>query len=168
VAAINRVQAYKAQADKFVIYRQEWFKGGAELGPYGLFHMNQIVAHLDSTPFAVVIQIDMDPALNEQRRAVVVGRLAAAGIPDPDSRVVVGFPQSEGLYGEEAERIYAQMLSAYNTNLYGTAFGLNVFPGFGAFGGGFGGFGGFGGLGGFGAFGGGFGGRPAANVFPGF
>ena len=62
--------------------------------------------------------------------------LAARGFSDP-TRVIVAFPVAEGLYGEEAPRIYNGILQG----------------GFG-FGGGFGGFGGgYGAVGGFGAFG---------------
>jgi hypothetical protein len=49
-----------------------------------------------------------------------------------------------GLYGDEAPRIYQQMITNPNRNLSGTGFGRNLIPG------GFGGFGGFGGGGPFG------------------
>jgi hypothetical protein len=63
--------------------------------------------------------------------------------------VVVGFPEAEGLYGEEAEFIYIHLIQSRGQNFNG---------GVGGFGGGLLGFGGgnlgFSGLGGFGGFGG--------------
>ena len=147
VNEFERRQAAKAEADDFVIYKNEWLDGGITLGPYGSYHLDQIVHRLESVPFPVLIQIELDPKLNESRRQVIVTALAMAGIPAPDRRVVVGFPAAEGLFGEEALRIYTQMVTNPSANV-GQIGGLT---GFGGFGGGFGGMGGFGGLGAFGA-----------------
>src|SRR5258708_1120769 len=49
-------QTNKAAMDKFVIYRNEWFRGGNELGPYGKRHLNQILRCFPDVLFAVVIE----------------------------------------------------------------------------------------------------------------
>jgi hypothetical protein len=75
---------------------------------------------------------------------VIVDYLALYGVPNPQDRVILAFPQAGGLYGEEA------VIMSYR--FYSTAYG---YGGFGLFGGGLGfGLGGFGGLGRFGLFGG--------------
>jgi hypothetical protein len=138
----ENAQCAKAEADDFVIYKHEWFKGGTELGPYGTYHIQQILKRLPGVPFPVLIQFQtQDPAKNEMRRMVIVNYLAQAGVPDPDTRVVLGYPEAEGLYGDEATRIYQQMISQHNLlnqfgGLGGGFGGLNFAPGLG---GGFGG-----------------------------
>ncbi len=170
-------QAAKAEADDFVIYKNEWYMGGTALGPFGSYHITEIVRRLGEVPFPVVIQPQIgDPALDLTRRDVVVRALASAGVPDADQRVLIAYPQAEGLLADiQAQRTYLFMMlpGTYSFRLLygGGGFGLyGGFPGLGALGGlggfglgglggfglggfGFGGFGGFGGLGGFGGFG---------------
>lgn len=146
-------QANKAEADDFVFYRQEWCMGGQELGPYGRYHLHQVVKRLPKVPFPVVVQPTLDDQLNETRRQLLVQYLAINGIVDADHRVIVAFPDAEGLNGEEAPIVYRQMIRGTggfggNTGIGGSVSG---------FGGGFGG-GIAGGMGGFGGIGGGFGG----------
>lgn len=131
VRQIMDMQSMKAEADDFVIYKNEWFMGGVDLGPYGKYHLQQIAQRLPSVPFPVVIQTTTDPRLNELRRLEVVKALSLAGLGDVEQRVVVGFPEGEGLYGDEAERIYGQMIQG-GGNPYGGGFGT----GYGGYGGG--------------------------------
>ena len=129
----QNAQAAKAEADDFVIYKHEWFKGGTELGPYGMYHIQQILKRLPGVPFPVMLQAEtQSPARNEMRRAVIVNYLAQVGVHDPESRVVLGYPEAEGLYGDEATRIYRQLIS--QQSMFGGMFG-----GMGGMGGGFGG-----------------------------
>ncbi len=129
----ENAQCSKAEADDFVIYKHEWFKGGTELGPYGTYHIQQILKRLPGVPFPVLIQVEtQDPARNEMRRMVIVNYLAQAGVPDPDTRVVLGYPEAEGLYGDEAPRIYQQMITQHNLL---NQFGLGGLGGIGGFGG---------------------------------
>jgi hypothetical protein len=98
-------------------------------------------------PFPVLLQVEnQDPARNEQRRAVIVAYLAQAGVHDPETRVILGYPEAEGLYGEEAPIIYNRMIFSFGPQLspFGTNFaggagagfpGLNTVPGGGTFGG---------------------------------
>jgi hypothetical protein len=158
--AWQHAQASKAEADDFVVYKHEWFLGGDQLGPYGQYHIDQMAKRLPQVPFPVLIQAEPDPQLNEVRRQVVVQALAMAGIPDADARVVIGFPQPGGLWGDEVSIIYLQMIQGAGGFGGNTGIGGSVSGGFGGgFTGGFGGFGGSftgvgGGFGGFGGFGG--------------
>jgi hypothetical protein len=130
------MQADKAEADDFVIYLHEWYMGGPVLGPYGTYHVDQIVKRLPDVPFPVVLQPDKDPRVNETRRELIVSRLIACGFKDADVRVVIGFPEAEGLFGEEGCIIYPEMIHRREDSYYGRGFG-SFSRGFG--GGGYGG-----------------------------
>jgi hypothetical protein len=151
---IQQIQADKAEASDFVIFPNEWFLGGTEFGPYGKYHMTEMVRRLPTVPFPVVIQPMWDTALNEARRQIVVAFLTQNGIPDAEQRVLIAYPTAEGLYGEEAEIVYRNMIRNYRfqsyLGVYGggyRGFGQGYFGG-GYYGGGFGGPGvGFGGWG---------------------
>ncbi len=149
VRRFQDIQAGKAEADDFIFYQHEW--RGAELGPYGQYHLSRVIPRLPTVPFPVVIQINADPALNEARRAVIIAALANAGIADAPTRVLVAYPEVEGLDGNEAERIYLESLQ----NFGGYNNQGNHFGNFGRSYLGFGGVGGFGAgrTGGLGAFG---------------
>jgi hypothetical protein len=141
-----QVQETKAEMDDFVFYKHMWFRGGTSttLGPLGRYQLDLITARLAHSPFPVVIETSKDEKLDEQRREVILALLKMRGFDDP-SRVVVAYPIAEGLYGDEAPRIYDGLigLNQFFGGIYG-GFGYN--PGFG--------FGGLGGLGGvFGGFG---------------
>jgi hypothetical protein len=164
IHSFYQVQSRKAERDDFVIYLNEWYMGGDQLGPYGQYHLSRIGRKLPGCDFPVVIQISPDPALNLVRQQRVIEGLAAAGIADAHVRVVIGFPDAFDLDGNEAERIYTQSLQRQGgygsfTGGYGSFSGglgnLGFSGGFGSFGG-FGAYGGFGMGGGFGGFGGGF------------
>lgn len=142
----QNAQAAKAEADDFVIYKHEWYKGGTQLGPYGCYHLQQIAKRLPSVPFPVLIEVEtLDPVRNQIRREAIVNCLAQAGYADPQSRVLLGLPEAGGLYGDEAPRIYQSIVARQNpiNQLYGqgvgTGFGgfggLNTVPGGGTYGG---------------------------------
>ncbi len=157
------IQASKAKASAFVFFLDEWYMGGTFLGPHGARHLQAILQELPHTPMQVQIQPAPDLELNETRRLAMVNVLLKEGILDADNRVVIAFPQAEGLRGDEAERIYRDMLQPQR-NLSGVG-GIqngNISGGYGggSFGGGFGGGYGGGGYGGGigGGYGGGFGG----------
>ena len=88
---------------------------------------------------------------------MVVRALAQAGVPDAEQRVLVAYPQAEGLYADiQAQRTYLFMMlpGIYSFRLlYGGGYGLGggLFGG-GLFGGGL--YGGGGIFGGFGTWGG--------------
>jgi hypothetical protein len=104
------MQIDKAEADDFVIYKHEWYMGGKELGPYGRYHIQLIARRIPSVPFPVMIQVTEDASLNEARRKAVVRMLQDAGVADAEQRVVLGYPEAEGLYGEEAEQAFQRMI----------------------------------------------------------
>jgi hypothetical protein len=154
-------QIAKADMDHFVIYRHEWHADGFAPGPYGRHHLDQIARRLPSVAFPVVIQPDPNDRVNAIRRQEVINFLLAHGVSDAAERVIVGFPQAEGLYGDETPRIYSRIIRGIGIGGGVGGFGGGAIGGYGGFGGGFGGGvgggigGGFGGMGGFG---GGFGG----------
>jgi hypothetical protein len=148
VHSIFDAQCAKAEADDFVFYKHEWYLGGRELGPYGRYHLNEVTKRLRKVPFPVVIQPTADRELNEIRRQLIVQYLKLNDIPDAELRVLVAFPEAEGLFGEEAERIYILTVGAGRG---GGAYGAGVTP-FGGVRGGFPGIGG-GGAGGVGGIG---------------
>jgi hypothetical protein len=156
------IQSGIAEADDFVLYKHMWFKAGTELGPLGRYQLDLISRRLARVPFPVVVETSMNDSLDQQRREIIVSLLAARGFTDP-SRVVVAFPQAEGLYGDEAPRLYNRLLfggpfgggGGLGGGINGGALG-GGFGGLGGIGGGLGGIGGGGGLGGIG--GGGLGG----------
>jgi hypothetical protein len=98
-------QASKAEADDFVLYNHMWYMGGTTLGPLGKYQLDMIARRLNREPFPVVIATSKDPAVDQARREAVLATLAQVGFADP-TRVIIAFPAAEGLYGEEAFRVY--------------------------------------------------------------
>jgi len=141
-------QVAKGRADNFVIYLYEWSGDTANFGPFGSRHIDRIASQLPKENYPVVLEPDCDPAVNEARRLSTVAYLEQHGNPDASKVVVVGYPQAEGLYGDQAEPIYRRMLG----NTFGNTNAINRGAGGGI--GGIGGAGGAGGIGGIGAFGG--------------
>lgn len=147
--------AEKAEADDLVLYYNEWQDGLTQLTEYGAEHLGRIIAKLPTVACHVVVQHEPNTgaALTAGRRAVVVDALAKAGYADAEGRVIVVRPGAEGLFGEEAERIYPQLVrggfGGFNGGGLGGGLGFNGgFNGFGGGGFGGGGFGGVSGLGG--------------------
>jgi hypothetical protein len=125
----EEIQKTNAEAFSYAIFVNEWYMGGKTLGPYGEYHVQQLSQLLPGVPYHVMIQPTLDPALNDIRRAVVVGRLIEAGIADADARVRVEYPETEGLYGQEAPRIFRNMLLSTQTGSQNSGAGGTFFPG---------------------------------------
>jgi hypothetical protein len=134
-------QAGLAEQDDFVLYKHMWYRGGTDLGPLGRYQLDLIAKRLAKVPFPVVIATSKSDALDETRRQVVISMLAARGINDP-TRVIVAYPIAEGLYGEEAFRIYNGILfGGYGYGNYNAGGGAGGGAGgYGNFNGAFGGF----------------------------
>jgi hypothetical protein len=128
---IRDYQESLAEQDDFVIYEHEWYQAGAKPGPYGRYHLAQILKRLPEVPFPVLIQAHPDDALNEARRLMVSQFLQTNGILDADTRVIIGFPEAGGLYGSEAIAIYRQGFDP-RYSVYG-AFGSAAYGSFGSF-----------------------------------
>ena len=101
----------RADQDKFVIYQYEWSADGTKLTPSGQGHVAQIAQGLCQTPFPVVIEPSSDRRVDESRRTAVLEALASSGNPVPPDRVILGRPEAEGLYGQEAPGIARGMFS---------------------------------------------------------
>jgi hypothetical protein len=120
-----------AETDDFVIYKHMWLKGGKTLGPLGRYQLDQIAKRLPGVPFPVVVATSKNDELDEARREHIIALLAMRGLTDP-TRVIVAYPVAEGLYGEEAERIWQSYLRAglYQSGQYGGAIpGVTGVPG---------------------------------------
>ena len=122
----QEAQAAKAEASDFAFYLDEWYMGGKYLGPSGVSHLRQVIHRLPTEPFPVVIQPHEDEALNLARRQFIVEALMTHGIIDAERRVIIETPIAEGLHGDEAERIYYQMISP-NQNWRGLNNNLSPF-----------------------------------------
>jgi len=144
-------QCAKAEADDFVFYHYEWAEGGAELGPYGRRHLATVFKRLEAeAPFGIMIEASIDPKLDQARYLAITDILGQLGVNDPATRVRIGLPAAEGLFGDEAERAFGQLLSGSSSlqgnGGFGNGFGNNGQNG------GFGNGGQFGGSGGGGGF----------------
>jgi hypothetical protein len=156
-------QHQRAEAEKLVIYKHEWYMGGTEPGPDGRRHLAAIHQMLTCAPpnWPVVIE-PVEPEeleevsaktaleLNETRRRHVVEYLLAQGDPQANERVILGYPTAEGLYGDPAGLLGTRYI--FSQSGFGGGGGGGLGGGGGGFGGGMGGGGGGGiGLGGGGA-----------------
>ncbi len=140
-------QVAKAEADQFVIYLYEWSGDTANFGPFGARHVDRMATRLNKAAQPVVIEADVNTSVNEARRLTMVAYLEQRGVANASQLVTIGFSQAEGLYGDEADRAYRQMIWPQgNSNIRGQGFNQNGFRGGGLGTGGGGGIGGFGGF----------------------
>ena len=100
----------RADQDKFVIYQYEWSADVTKLTPSGQGHVAQIAQPLCQVPFPVVIEPSSDRRVDESRRMAVLEALASSGNPVTPDRVILGRPEAEGLYGQEAPGVARGML----------------------------------------------------------
>jgi hypothetical protein len=132
VRRFQALQADKAEASDFVVFLNEWFEGGTQLGPFGVYHINQIAQRLPTVPFLVMVQPQADSALNEKRRQVVVAALLGLGVADAETRVVIAYPDAEGIRYEDIERVWTHSLFYHEA--YGV-YGQGAYGGYGGYGG---------------------------------
>ena len=118
LSQINAGQQDRAQAEKLVVYKHEWYLEKTEPGPAGRRHLASIRQMLDCVPpnWPVVVEpvepedeevvsFEATRKLNEARRKKVVDVLVAQGYPQANERVIIGYPTAEGLYGDPAALI---------------------------------------------------------------
>jgi hypothetical protein len=129
VKAFQNVQKTKAEADDFVIYVNEWFMGELELGPFGQMHLKQIAHRLPEVPFPVTLQSSGNQNVDQERIRIVTQNLAAAGIENAHLRVCIGTPQALDLDGNEAPRMYRQLLTPQTNPDYNNRFNRVAPPG---------------------------------------
>jgi hypothetical protein len=131
-------QAARAETDDLVVYGNQWLERSALLSPAGQQHVHELALRLTHVPLPVLVEASGDAALDAARRDAIVAQLAQRGVPDPHLRVVVGRPAAQGLYGDEAGRIYrgylgagsrgASSLGAPVTGGFGSRAGGGIFP----------------------------------------
>ena len=142
-----QAQETNAEHADFVIYQHEFKRDNEMLNLGGEDHVKQIAARLLSGHEAMVViersmastapgsefqyPVNPNPDLDLRRREIVVRSLAAMGIPDAETRVLVAPSFSQGLTGPEAEASYYQgMRSGGYRGLSGGFGGFFVGPGF--------------------------------------
>jgi hypothetical protein len=144
VYSFGAIQKRNAEAVSYIVFTNEWYMGEQTLGPYGEHHVQHLATLLLTTPHNVIVQPSLDPTLNETRRQFVVSRLLQAGVLDAERRVRLEYADADRIYGEEAPRIFNNML---RSNQYGNQGAGSYFPGnVSGNAAGAGGFGGFGGI----------------------
>jgi len=92
-----------------MVYRREFLGHTAELSPGGKVHLERLVEQLEHIPGLILVERTDEREQDGARREAVVAYLAALGVPSPDQRVVIGIPEAEGLYGEEADALAARI-----------------------------------------------------------
>lgn len=141
-------QEHNAEASDFVIHEHEFTANTARLNAAGEDHVKQIAYRFMQTPalsYPVLVEpstmsvragdkygfaVHNDPALDLNRRQVVIAALVALGMADAEQRVVVSPALTPGFQGFEGERAYGRGFGGFGGGLGG---------GFGGGGGGIGG-----------------------------
>ena len=151
----NNTMRCAAQSDKFVIHRNAWFNGGVEPGPKAVQQIQQLAEHMTQQSDHVLLEEEpVQPKydesladatsrtqqLNAARRSAVVASLQTAGVADADARVHITSPQTIGVRGIEAPRVFNQLFQGGGRS---GGRGSQNSAGGGASGGGFGGVRGF-------------------------
>lgn len=104
-------QQANAEAADFVFYEHEFVKDSAELAPGAKRHLESVAMRLEHVPFPVVIEAipyGKAPQLDAERRRTIVEALARMGMPNVESRVVIGAAFPAGRTSVEAEATYYQ------------------------------------------------------------
>ncbi|MBX3443188.1 MAG: hypothetical protein KF774_12350 [Planctomyces sp.] len=129
-----------AEAYDFVMHDLDFVGQTTELTSDGKDHVLEIAARMRSAPFPVIIERspdNADPELDLARRNLIVQILCDFGHTDAHQRVVIAPAYGQGMWSQQAQRMYFQHV---NTGGWGGGnFGGG--GGFGMFGGGGVGFG---------------------------
>jgi hypothetical protein len=113
----------RADQDNFVIYQYEWSADGTKLTPFGQEHLARIALGLCQVPSPVIVEPSADERLNEFRRMAVLETLANCHVQIVPDRVILGRPEAEGLYGQEAPGIARGMFTTSGGGQGGGAMG---------------------------------------------
>ncbi|QDU98855.1 hypothetical protein [Lignipirellula cremea] len=127
VAGWQSAQAALAERDDLVVYQYEWIGETAELGPFGSRHVDELMHRcLNVEPGAIILEPSGVVSIDVARQSTLIARLASHGVPDAESRVLLGYSKAEGLYGQEALPLSAGYLrsgSRTGNGLGGGSFG---------------------------------------------
>jgi hypothetical protein len=107
----GQTEVANGEAARMVLYHYDFVEGSDQLKPRGKYQLAKITALLPLNFNPLIIQATPEaPALDEARRVAVVRELAVGSFPVPPERVVIGRPPAIPLQGDEAERIYRNLL----------------------------------------------------------
>lgn len=145
-------QEHNAEASDFVVHEHEFTANTARLNAAGEQHVKQIALRFNQKadlPYPVLIEpssmsvrpgdkygfaVHNDPALDINRRQVIVASLQAMGLTDAEQKVVVSPALTPGFTEFQSSRAYGRSFGSSNTNTGGAGFGAG---GVGGNGGGF-------------------------------
>jgi hypothetical protein len=126
-------QEHNAEASDFVIHEHEFTANTARLNAAAEQHVKQIAMRFTQRPdlpYPIIIEpssmsqrpgdkygfaVHNDPALDLNRRQVVVAALQAMGVNDAEQKVVVSPALTPGFQEFEASRAYGQGFSGSNS-----------------------------------------------------
>ena len=95
-----------------MIYQYEWSADVTKLTPSGQGHVAQIAPDVVSGALSGRDRaLSPTVVLDESRRMAVLEALASCGNPVTPDRVILGRPEAEGMYGQEAPGIAGRMFS---------------------------------------------------------
>jgi hypothetical protein len=115
---------HNAEASDFVVHEHEFTANTARLNAAGEDHVKQIAyrfAQQPTLPYPIIVEpstmaqrpgdkygfaVHNDPALDMNRRQVLIAGLVALGMTDAEQRVVVSPALTPGFQGFEGERAY--------------------------------------------------------------
>ena len=130
---------HNAEASDFVVHEHEFTANTARLNAAGEDHVKQIAYRITkkpTLPYPIIIEqssmsprpgdkygfaVHNDPALDMNRRQVVVTALQALGMTDAEQKVVVASQLTPGFQSFEGERAYGRGFSGFNG--FGGGFG---------------------------------------------
>ena len=124
------LQEQKAELDDFVIYQNQWFRGGTELGPMGRYYLDLIANRMARHPMPIVIETSRDDRLDEARREVLITLLERRGLTRSVARHR-RLPDRRGTCWARKRR--ASPLTTSTGGSGGGSGGLGGFGGFGGF-----------------------------------
>jgi len=103
------VQIARAELQELYITLNEWYLGGATLGPAGRRHIERLARSIIDSTSTIYVEPADDTKLNERRLLAIAQELKKFGVTNAEKRVSLATPLAEGLAGEEAVRIYPRL-----------------------------------------------------------
>ena len=109
-------QQTNAEASDFTFFDHEFLGHTAELAPSAKRHLESVALRLAHVPFPVVVEQSTNnrrPALDQERRHVIIQHLTQMGIPNVEHRVVIAPASTNGYSCPEAEQAYYSLFQSF-------------------------------------------------------
>lgn len=122
----QQAHAAAAQEDGYVLFLADWIGDTTRLGPDAKKRLTRLSEHGGTPTHQLLIQESQDSDLDQRRRSAVTEFMAAHGMAYPTESVVVGEPDSLGLY--DSSRVLGETKGAGGlSNPLGSAGLMNSF-----------------------------------------